>query len=61
MPVVVGAPVRRKLRKAELREQADAALLAWREGQTAKSQIAHAARAKRLIQLGSVYTQVCSG
>ena len=27
---------RRKLSKAELREQADAALLAWREGQKAK-------------------------
>jgi hypothetical protein len=28
--------IRRKLSKAELREQAEAALLAWREGQTAK-------------------------
>jgi hypothetical protein len=27
---------RRKVSKAELREQAEAALLAWREGQTAK-------------------------
>jgi len=27
---------RRKLSKAELREQADAAFLAWRAGQTAK-------------------------
>ena len=27
---------RRKLSKAELREQAEAAFLAWREGQTAK-------------------------
>jgi hypothetical protein len=32
----VGAPVRRKLSKTELREQAEAALLAWRAGQTAK-------------------------
>ena len=32
----VGAPVRRKLSKAELREQAEAAFLAWREGKTAK-------------------------
>ena len=29
-------PKRRKLSKAELREQAAAAFLAWREGQTAK-------------------------
>jgi hypothetical protein len=28
--------IRRKLSKAELREQAAAAFLAWREGQTAK-------------------------
>ena len=28
--------IRRKLSKAELREQADAAFLAWREGQKAK-------------------------
>ncbi len=29
-------PKARKLSKAELREQAEAALIAWREGQTAK-------------------------
>jgi hypothetical protein len=29
-------PKRRKLSKAELREQAEAAFLVWREGQTAK-------------------------
>jgi hypothetical protein len=28
---------RRKLSKAELREQAEAAVLAWREGQTSKN------------------------
>jgi hypothetical protein len=35
---LVGQPpkVRRKLSKAELREQADAAFLAWRSAQTAK-------------------------
>jgi hypothetical protein len=31
-----GPPPRRKLSKAELREQAAAAFLAWREGQKAK-------------------------
>jgi hypothetical protein len=31
-----GRPPRRKLSKAELREQATAAFLAWREGQKAK-------------------------
>lgn len=37
MPLVVSIPKpRRKLSKAELREQAAAAFLAWREGQTAK-------------------------
>jgi hypothetical protein len=37
MPLVVRAQQpRRKLSKAELREQAAAAFLAWREGQTAK-------------------------
>jgi hypothetical protein len=36
-PLAVPAlKVRRKLSKAELREQAEAALLAWREGQRAK-------------------------
>jgi hypothetical protein len=30
------AKVRRKLSKAELREQAEAAFLAWRKGQTTK-------------------------
>jgi hypothetical protein len=38
-PLVLDQPPkqpRRKLSKAELREQADAAFLAWREGQTAK-------------------------
>ena len=38
-PIVIGRPPkqpRRKLSKAELREQAAAAFLAWREGQTAK-------------------------
>jgi hypothetical protein len=38
-PLVVDQPPkqrRRKLSKAELREQAAAAFLAWREGQTAK-------------------------
>jgi hypothetical protein len=34
---VVGAPVRRKVSKAELRERAEAALAAWRESQTAKN------------------------
>jgi hypothetical protein len=35
---IVGQPpkIRRKLSKAELREQAAAAFLAWRKGQTAK-------------------------
>jgi hypothetical protein len=33
---VAAAKVRRKLSKAELREQAEAAFLAWRKGQTAK-------------------------
>jgi hypothetical protein len=32
----VGAAIRRKVSKAELREQAEAAFLAWRKGQTAK-------------------------
>jgi hypothetical protein len=39
MPLVLDRPPkqrRRKLSKAELREQAAAAFLAWREGQTAK-------------------------
>jgi hypothetical protein len=37
MPLGVQPPKsRRKLSKAELREQAAAAFLAWREGQTAK-------------------------
>ena len=39
MPLVVGQPPkrpRRKLSKAELREQAAAAFLAWRAGQTSK-------------------------
>jgi hypothetical protein len=37
MPVVGGQPPkRRKLSKAKLREQAEAAFLAWRKGQTAK-------------------------
>ena len=38
MPVVGQPPKphRRKLSKAELREQAAAAFLAWREGQTSK-------------------------
>ena len=38
MPVVVQSPKqpRRKLSKAELREQAAAAFLAWRAGQTSK-------------------------
>ena len=39
IPLVLDQPPkqpRRKLSKAELREQAAAALLAWREGQTAK-------------------------
>ena len=38
-PLVLDQPPkqpRRKLSKAELREQADAAFLAWREGQKAK-------------------------
>ena len=38
-PPVIGRPPkrpRRKLSKAELREQAAAAFLAWREGQSAK-------------------------
>jgi hypothetical protein len=35
-PVVVGAPVRRKVSKAELREQAEAAFRAWRAGETAE-------------------------
>jgi hypothetical protein len=38
-PLVLDQPPkqpRRKLSKAELREQAEAAFLAWREGQTAK-------------------------
>ena len=38
-PVIIGRPPkrpRRKLSKAELREQAAAAFLAWRAGQTAK-------------------------
>jgi hypothetical protein len=38
-PLVLNQPPkqpRRKLSKAELREQAEAALLAWRQGQTAK-------------------------
>jgi hypothetical protein len=38
-PLVVDQPPkqpRRKLSKAELREQAEAAFLAWRKGQTAK-------------------------
>ena len=38
-PLVLNQPPkqpRRKLSKAELREQAAAAFLAWREGQTAK-------------------------
>ena len=38
-PLVLDQPPkqpRRKLSKAELREQAAAAFLAWREGQTAK-------------------------
>ena len=38
-PLVLDQPPkqrRRKLSKAELREQATAAFLAWREGQTAK-------------------------
>jgi hypothetical protein len=38
-PIVIGRPPkrpRRKISKAELREQAEAAFLAWREGQTAK-------------------------
>ncbi|MFZ0149773.1 MAG: hypothetical protein WAM72_15825 [Xanthobacteraceae bacterium] len=38
-PLVGDQPLkqpRRKLSKAELREQADAAFLAWREGQKAK-------------------------
>jgi hypothetical protein len=34
---VVGAPIRRKVSKAELRERAEAALAAWRESQTAKN------------------------
>jgi hypothetical protein len=36
--LLVGQPKqpRRKLSKAELREQAEAAFLAWRKGQTAK-------------------------
>jgi hypothetical protein len=38
MPLFAQPPKqpRRKLSKAELREQAEAALLAWRKGQTAK-------------------------
>jgi hypothetical protein len=39
IPLVLSQPPkqrRRKLSKAELREQAAAAFLAWREGQTAK-------------------------
>ena len=39
IPLVLDQPpkqLRRKLSKAELREQAAAAFLAWREGQTAK-------------------------
>jgi len=38
MPVVIDPTKvrRRKLSKAELREQAEAAFLAWRAGQTAK-------------------------
>jgi hypothetical protein len=37
MPVVDQPPkARRRLSKAELREQAEAAFLAWRTGQTAK-------------------------
>ena len=38
MPLVTQPPKqpRRKLSKAELREQAAAAFLAWREGQTSK-------------------------
>jgi hypothetical protein len=35
-PLVNKRPPRRKLSKAELREQAAAAFLAWRAGQTAK-------------------------
>jgi hypothetical protein len=40
-PLVLSQPPkqpRRKLSKAELREQAAAAFLAWREGQTAKDE-----------------------
>jgi hypothetical protein len=40
-PLVLDQPPkqpRRKLSKAELREQAAAAFLAWREGQTAKDE-----------------------
>ena len=39
MPLVApppNQPRRRRLSKAELREQAEAAFLAWRKGQTAK-------------------------
>jgi hypothetical protein len=39
-PLVLGQPSkqpRRKLSKAELREQATVAFLAWREGQTTKA------------------------
>ena len=35
-PIVIGRRPRRKLSKAELREQAEAAFVAWREGQTTK-------------------------
>jgi hypothetical protein len=35
-PTAGQPPKRRKLSKAELREQAEAAFRAWREGQTAK-------------------------
>ena len=35
-PLVPPKRPRRKVSKAELREQAEAAFLAWREGQTAK-------------------------
>ena len=40
-PIVIGRPPkppRRKLSKAELREQAAAAFLAWREGKTSKDE-----------------------
>jgi hypothetical protein len=35
-PLVMQSKPRRKLSRAELREQAEAALVAWREGQTTK-------------------------